>query len=207
MRVYTVTGSLFNGATMLLLLLLMQMQCTSARFNLFGGGGGHKRHKERHKGSGGGSGGGFGGAGGHTLLEQMTKHLIEEQKHDRLFPTVLQFDRVDKAGRFSLLSVLVNHAAETPWYVPSLHHKFSVGWNRTVNRGFLNKPHACEFRFVGIALEKTLAGYVRGGTGYLTMQVGSRFHHGYDKNETLKVCALCCHLVAYLAGPSPTAPL
>ena len=154
-----------------------------ARFpNLFGGNGGHKKHKDRSRSSGGGS-----ASGSMAHLAHIAKHVSEEQKNDRIFPSILTYDKVDKPGRFTLLSMVVDHHNEGSWYVPSQHNKFSPGWNRTVNQGFLTKPHACEFRFIGIGLESTLQGYVRGGTGYLTMHVGKKFHHGYDKNETMKV--------------------
>ena len=160
-----------------ILLLLLSHPTEAYRLNFFGGG--HKKHKDRSRAGD--------SSGSSAYLANIAKHVSDEQKNDRIFPTILQFDKVDKPGRISLLSMVLDHHSEGSWYVPAQHGKFSAGWNRTVNRGFLDKPHACEFRFIGIGLEKTLEGYVRGGTGYLTMQVGKKFYHGYEKNETLRV--------------------
>jgi hypothetical protein len=82
--------------------------------------------------------------------------------------------------------------------MPALHEKHSVGWNRSTERGFLGRPSACALRFLGVALESTLAastggggGFVGGGSGYLTADFsnskGKKFYHGFDKNESNKL--------------------
>ena len=181
----------WRGVLQGICLFVLTTQVETRFPNLFGGNGGHKKHKDRSRSSGGGGGGSSGSssASGSAMahLAHIAKHVSEEQKNDRIFPSVLTYDKVDKPGRVTFLSMVVDNHNEGSWYVPAQHNKFSPGWNRTVNQGFLTKPHACEIRFIGIGLESTLQGYVRGGTGYLTMHVGKKFHHGYDKNETMKV--------------------
>jgi hypothetical protein len=39
-------------------------------------------------------------------------------------------------------------------------------------RGSITRPFSCNIRFFGIGLEQTLEGYVRGGTGYMTLAAG-----------------------------------
>lgn len=52
----------------------------------------------------------------------------------QVIPSVLKWDTVEKSGKFSLTTMVVDHHSVGPWHVPSLHEKFSVGWNRTFNR-------------------------------------------------------------------------
>jgi hypothetical protein len=49
---------------------------------------------------------------------------------------------------------------------------------------------ACNIRFFATALEKTLANHVRGGTGYVTIEVKSNnkaHYYGFSANETGKL--------------------
>ena len=77
------------------------------------------------------------------------------------------------------------------WYLPSLHQKHSLGWNRTISKGFLSRPYSCNIRFIGVGLESTLKGFVGGGTGYIAIDFlnwqKKKVYHGYDKNETNKL--------------------
>ena len=47
-------------------------------------------------------------------------------------PSVLRFDNVTTDGKFSILSMVVEHHTDTRWMIPSYHYKHSAGWNRTV---------------------------------------------------------------------------
>lgn len=119
-------------------------------------------------------------------------------------PSVYQWQTLDTSSSTSLspnhlkpqitiLSMAIDHHRDTPWYLPSLHQKFSLGWNRTHNLGFHNRPYACSLRFIGVALENILeksGNYQKGGTGYLTIGFkddhGKPIWNGFDttKNET-----------------------
>ena len=121
------------------------------------------------------------------LTGDTTKHLSPEHKHDKIFPSVLKWDKVDNPKHFSLTAMVVDHHKDISWFIPAQHSKFYAGYNRTVSRGFLDKPLACTVKFFGIGLEPSLDGFIRGGTGYLSMHKGSKYYHGYDKNETNKV--------------------
>ena len=47
-------------------------------------------------------------------------------------PSVLNFDNVTTPGKFSIISMVVEHHSDTRWMIPSYHHKYSAGWNRTM---------------------------------------------------------------------------
>eukprot|EP01036_Dinobryon_divergens_P032366 gene32366-41935_t len=106
----------------------------------------------------------------------------------RVPSSILSWDAIETPNRLSIVSMSVDHHTSGSWYMRSLHQKNSVGWNRTVERGFLSRPFACSIRFIGVALESTLKGFVDGGTGYLTLDFSNsrkkRFYHGFDKNES-----------------------
>ncbi|KAJ1414275.1 hypothetical protein B484DRAFT_166414, partial [Ochromonadaceae sp. CCMP2298] len=104
-------------------------------------------------------------------------------------PSVRAWDVLSPpAKRFSVLSVVVDHHTQTKWYIPSLHKKHSVGWNRTRDLQFNGAPFACDLRFVGVGLQDALRGFEDGGTGYLTLAYkplkGKDVWMGFDKNET-----------------------
>lgn len=85
----------------------------------------------------------------------------------------------------------VDHHNEGMWYMPSLHAKGSIGYNRTIEKGFNNKPYGCSIRFTGVALESTLKGFQTGGTGYITLafknEEKKQVWRGFDKNDTNKL--------------------
>lgn len=94
--------------------------------------------------------------------------------------------------------MVVDHHSEGSWYIPSLHHKYSIGWNITIKKGFLSRPYACNIRFFGMGLESTLSGFEDGGFGYLEIAKTNaakasslishyRHHHSGSRNETERV--------------------
>ena len=103
------------------------------------------------------------------------------------FPSVLRWASIDEPKKFSLTSMVVDHHSQGSWYIPAFHDKFSAGWNHTANRGFSSHPFSCSVRFIGIALESTMKGYIRGGTGYLTLNVGNNMKSSSSKNDTDRV--------------------
>lgn len=106
-------------------------------------------------------------------------------------PSVKSWNTVDIPRRFAITSMVVEHSSYGNWLMPSLHQKYSSGWNRTHQSHYSNNPIACNIRFFGTGLESTLDGFQLGGTGYLTVGYASNtkreFWHGFDKNETNKV--------------------
>ena len=121
--------------------------------------------------------------------------LFRLKSNDSTPSSILYWDPIDAPGKFSLLTIVVEHRSEGTWYMPSLHDKYSAGWNRSTSKGHLNKPTACNIRFFGIALASTLNFFTKGGSGYMTAHFASEFSakgqsrtkhywHGYDKNET-----------------------
>jgi hypothetical protein len=86
----------------------------------------------------------------------------------KVAPSISQWNTIgtDQYG-ISILSMRVDHHAESPWYIPSLHNKYSIGWNRSQELGFHNRPYACGLKFIGIARESVLNGFLQGGTGFL----------------------------------------
>ena len=103
----------------------------------------------------------------------------------KLPASVEQWGFLDKNRKISLLSMVVDHHSDGSWYMPSLHEKYSIGWNRTVEKGFMNRPHACNIRFYGVGLASHLEGFEDGGTGYLIIgQSNGKFiWHGIDVNH------------------------
>lgn len=91
----------------------------------------------------------------------------------------------------------VEHHADGSWFLPSYHERDSAGWNRTMLKGRLQRPFACNIRFYALGLESTLQGFIKGGTGYMSIEVknevrtegkkGKMGWYGFDKNETSKL--------------------
>ncbi len=131
-------------------------------------------------------------------LDQVFKYTSKDNHNPTTyFPhslkswTILDGRPNAKKNTFSVVSMVVDHHSEGSWYVPSLHDKYSIGWNRTVGRGFLTRPYACNIRFLGVGFEQsTLNGFTDGGGGYITIEYkeGKKaYYHGFHKNETFKV--------------------
>lgn len=106
-------------------------------------------------------------------------------------PSIRQWENIDVDKHFSILSMQVDHHQESNWFMPSLHEKHSIGWNRTLDTGFGRRPYACTLRFFGVALESTLQDYVRGGSGFITLgfkrEDNKQIWNGFDKNETKRI--------------------
>lgn len=114
--------------------------------------------------------------------------LIVNAKFDA---SISKWDYIDAKKKFTILSMVVDHHSDGSWYIPSLHDKYSIGWNRTVEKGYMNRPNACVIRFYGVALASTLVGFEEGGTGYFIIASadGNFVWHGVDRagNETTKI--------------------
>ena len=127
--------------------------------------------------------------GSDAIFLPSVMNVIKE--NDTVPASVINWDMIETHGRFSLLSMSVEHNNDGAWYIPSLHDKYSAGWNRSTQAGFLSRPHACGLRFYGVGLESTLQGFVEGGTGYVSVHFkdenGKYYWHGFDKNETNKL--------------------
>ena len=106
--------------------------------------------------------------------------------------SVTTWNTIDAPKRIAITSIVVDHHSDGSWHVPSLHEKYSVGWNRTVQLPNIHRPFACNVRLYGMALESTLKGFEKGGTGYLSLEFETKHHgfkprtywYGFDKNET-----------------------
>lgn len=123
---------------------------------------------------------------------------LQLKSNDSIPSSVVYWDTVTDPKKISILSAVVEHRHDGNWYIPSLHKKYSIGWNRSVVKGHLNRPSACNIRFYGIGLFSTLKGYAEGGSAYMTFHFqqehsGSKasrakhMWHGFDKNETNKL--------------------
>ena len=121
--------------------------------------------------------------------------LFRLKTNDSTPSSVLYWDPIEAPGKFSLLTVVVEHRNDGNWYIPSLHEKNSVGWNRSTSKGHLNRPTACNIRFYGIGLASTLSKFTKSGSGFMTAHFKSDFvtkgqsrtkhyWYGFDKNET-----------------------
>lgn len=111
--------------------------------------------------------------------------VVSHFKHP---PSVKRWDTVDTPGKLSIISIAVDHGEQSGWYLRSMHEKYSVGWNRTLEKPSLNSPIACSIRLFGLGMEASLRDHLLGGTGYLALEYKNdnkkQFWHGYDKNET-----------------------
>jgi hypothetical protein len=119
------------------------------------------------------------------------KEMQFDSNNFKIKPSIDSWDTTSQKKSFSIISMIVDHHSPSSWYIPHLHDKYTAGWNRSTLKGFLNSPFACDVRFYAIALESTLQGFEKGGTGYLAIEFENehqkKFWHGYDKNETNKV--------------------
>ncbi|RYG95594.1 hypothetical protein EON65_55735, partial [archaeon] len=106
-------------------------------------------------------------------------------------PSILSWENIELQRRFTVLSMTVDHHSDASWYMPSLHARHSIGYNRTLLKSnFLTRPYACTVRFIAIALESNLQGFQEGGTGFITLAFEAdkkTYWHGFDQNETNKV--------------------
>ena len=112
------------------------------------------------------------------------------QPHHHLDASLKSLSSIDDVGKFALTSVTVQHRGDSRWYLPHYHARGSSGWNRTFANGNSNRPTVCNIRFFAVAMEKTMTGFVNGGTAYLTVRYNTRkktFYHGFEKNETSKL--------------------
>lgn len=132
----------------------------------------------------------------HAIVREFETEFIKSPmmtlKENDTFPaTVIGWDRVEDSNKVSLLTMSVEHNRDNLWYIPSLHDKYSTGWKRSIDAGFLNRPFACSIRFFGMGLEKTLQGFTKGGTGYINLKYKSENgkYFGFEKetNETKKL--------------------
>lgn len=128
----------------------------------------------------------------HNFHKLHTKENIVFQDFFHIPPSVQQWQPIDTPKQFTVISMKVDHHSESPWYIPALHGRHSIGWNRTSELPAGNRPYACTIRFLGVGLESTLEGYQSGGTGYLTLgykpEDSKKMNwFGFDKNETNKI--------------------
>jgi len=85
--------------------------------------------------------------------------------------SISELNMIDTPKRFSVVSMAVSHHSDVGWHVPSLHVKYSVGWNRTFASEKMLRPYACTLRFYALGLESTLEPFIKGGTGYVGIEV------------------------------------
>lgn len=109
--------------------------------------------------------------------------------NSKIPPSVSRWNFIHEKGKLSIISMVIDHHSDGSWYVPSLHEKYSIGWNRSIERGYLLRPYACNIRFFGLGLESTLKDFVDGGTGYLVIHKADDavIWHGEELNETQKI--------------------
>jgi hypothetical protein len=103
-------------------------------------------------------------------LSSWSRIINDNQEYSSHKPSVTKCNRLSISKKFSILSLKVDHNTEGPWYIPSLHDKYSIGWNRTIAEGFLNRPYSCTLRMYGISLEETASEHKYGGSGYLNFR-------------------------------------
>lgn len=84
-------------------------------------------------------------------------------------PSLSKWSFLHEPRRFTLTTMVLDHHSEGSWFVPSLHQKYSIGWNRSEALGFLSRPYSCSIRFFGVGLASVLSGFEDGGTGYLML--------------------------------------
>ena len=111
--------------------------------------------------------------------------------------SVIKTTNIDVEGKFTVMSMAMNHHSDSSWSIPSLHDKYSAGWNRTVAGEKMLRPHACSLRFYAMGLEKTMENFMKGGTGYLGIEVtqkslsgkgrGKTNWYGFDKSDKYKL--------------------
>lgn len=131
------------------------------------------------------------------LQNSQNEFVRTHQTNGSISASITNWNMVTSPRRFSITSMVVDHHSDGSWFLPSFHERDSIGWNRTLLRGKLQRPFACTIRFYAIGLESTLKGFVRGGTGYMNIEVknevridgkkGKTGWYGFDKNETSKL--------------------
>jgi hypothetical protein len=104
-------------------------------------------------------------------------------------PTVLSRDTINDEGKFSILSMNVDFTTPERWYIPSMHDRYSAGYNRSSASAF-SKPYACTVRFLGIALHSKMFGFLPGGTAALRLSFHRRrgkrtFWEGYHASREI----------------------
>jgi len=97
--------------------------------------------------------------------------------------SITELNTVDTPKRFSVVSMAVSHHSDVGWHVPALHDKYSIGWNRTFAADKMLRPYACTLRFYAMGLEKVLEPFMKGGTGYLGLEVNTATHGPGGKRE------------------------
>lgn len=109
----------------------------------------------------------------------------------KVHPSVNDWIDIDVAGKFTILTMHVDHHQESNWHVNSLHDIGSIGWNRTQTQEGIHRPYACTLKFFGTALESNMANFLHGGTGYLSVSYKlpneKKVWWGYDKEEEKKL--------------------
>lgn len=70
-------------------------------------------------------------------LSSWDRLINDNSQYNNHIPSVTKCNRIDIPKKFSITSLKVDHNTEGPWYVPALHDKHSIGWNRTVSEGKL----------------------------------------------------------------------
>ena len=126
----------------------------------------------------------------NRINKQSGNQRSRYQAHHHLEPSLKSLSSIDDVGKFALTSVTVQHRGDSRWYLPHYHARGSSGWNRTFVNGHSNRPTVCNIRFFAVAMEKSMNGFVHGGTAYLTVRynIGRKTHyHGFEKNETSKL--------------------
>ena len=124
-----------------------------------------------------------------SFVDSPAYKLVES--HAVVPSSVRKWNFIHESKKFSVTTMHIDHHSDGSWYIPSLHEKYSAGWNRTVSSGFLLRPYSCNIRFYAIGLASTLENFVDGGTGYLIIsKLNDKFvWHGIDgkNNETAKI--------------------
>jgi hypothetical protein len=121
-------------------------------------------------------------------------YLYQISSNDIIPHSLYKWQIIEKGNTFSIVSMHVDHHFDSTWYVPSLHSKYSIGWNKTYfDRAFHQRPFACGIKLFGVALESNLEGFQNGGSGYLQLyfekQIGrnKKHWHGFERNDTVRV--------------------
>jgi hypothetical protein len=117
--------------------------------------------------------------------------FIDLKNNDSFPSSVNAWQTINEPNSLTILSTYVYKSSSGKWFIPARYQKYSAGWNRTVAKGYLDQPIACDIEIYGLALESTLSGYVDGGTGYLQfhyqLENGKKIYVGMETNETKKI--------------------
>jgi hypothetical protein len=61
--------------------------------------------------------------------------------------SVTKMNTIDTPKKFSVVSMALDHHSEGTWHIPSLHDKYSAGWNRSFYTAEKNmRPYACTIK-------------------------------------------------------------